>query len=46
MELNSTENEGMTKEGDLVKPMCWDNDSANCKKETFSKSIPSSQPKE
>lgn len=45
--LNSTDKEGKTIAGECAKPMCWNDDSANCKaKESFSKkSIPSSQPK-
>jgi hypothetical protein len=43
--LNSTEKEGKTTQVECAKPMCWDDDNSNCKKESFSKkSIPSSKP--
>ena len=44
--LNSSEKEGKTTQSECAKPMCWDDDNTNCKKESFSKkSIPSSKPK-
>lgn len=35
---------GMKKETECASPMCWENDSANCKENFSKKSIPSSKP--